>query len=121
MLKIYGVPISVHTRKVIVAALAKSLPYELIPVVPVVPGSPPANWREISPTRQIPAITEGDFTLADSAAICAYLERQHPAVPLYPGRRCPRRSATSTASRPRATSWWATGCRWPTWRWCPIS
>ena len=84
MLKIYGVPISVHTRKVIVAALAKSLPYELIPVVPVVPGNPPANWREISPTGQIPAITDGDFTLADSAAICAYLERLHPAAPLYP-------------------------------------
>lgn len=85
MLKIYGVPISVHTRKVIVAALAKSLPYELVPVVPVVPGSPPANWREISPTGQIPAITDGDFTLADSGAICAYLERLHPGTPLYPG------------------------------------
>lgn len=32
MLKIFGVPISVHTRKVIVAALAKGLPHEVVPV-----------------------------------------------------------------------------------------
>lgn len=84
MLRIYGVPISVHTRKVIVAAIAKGLPHEVVPVVPVVPHSPPPNWRELSPTGLIPAITDGDFTLADSSAICAYLERSYPAQPLYP-------------------------------------
>jgi glutathione S-transferase len=35
MLKIYGVPLSVHTRKVIVVARLKGLPYEVVPVVPV--------------------------------------------------------------------------------------
>ncbi len=84
MLKIHGVPISVHTRKVIVVALTKGLEYENLPVVPVIPGNPPANWREISPTGRIPAITDGDFTLCDSAAICAYLERLHPSPPAYP-------------------------------------
>lgn len=84
MLKIYGVPVSVHTRKVIVAAIAKGLPYEVVPVVPVIPDNPPANWRELSPTGLIPALTDGDFTISDSAAICAYLERLQPAQPLYP-------------------------------------
>src|SRR5512134_1786645 len=84
MLKIYGVPISVHTRKVIVVALAKELPHEVIPVVPVIPDSPPPNWRQVSPTGEIPALTDGDFTIADSAAICAYLERLHPDHPVYP-------------------------------------
>jgi glutathione S-transferase len=84
MLQIYGVPISVHTRKVIVAACHKRLPYQLTPVVPVIPGNPPANWRSLSPTGLIPAITDGDFTLADSTAICAYLERLHPEQALYP-------------------------------------
>jgi glutathione S-transferase len=84
MLKIYGVPISVHTRKVIVAARLKGLPFELVPVVPVIPDSPPANWRELSPTGKIPALQDGDFTLADSAAICAYLERKQPQPALYP-------------------------------------
>jgi len=93
MLKIYGVPISVHTRKVIVVALAKGLDFEVIPVVPVIPGNPPSNWRELSPTGKIPALTDGDFTVADSAAICAYLERIHPAQPVYPP--SPREFATS--------------------------
>jgi glutathione S-transferase len=84
MLKIYGVPISVHTRKVIVAAIAKDLPHEVIPVVPVIPGNPPPNWRELSPTGLIPALTDGDFSVADSAAICGYLERAYPDKPLYP-------------------------------------
>jgi glutathione S-transferase len=84
MLKIYGVPISVHTRKVIVAALAKGLPHEVVPVVPVIPGNPPPNWRELSPTGLIPALTDGDFTVADSAAICGYLDRAYPDKPLYP-------------------------------------
>jgi glutathione S-transferase len=84
MLKIYGVPISVHTRKVIVAARLKRLPFELVPVVPVIPDNPPANWRELSPTGRIPALEDGDFTLADSAAICAYLERKQPEPSLYP-------------------------------------
>ena len=43
MLKIYGVPISVHTRKVIVAALHKGLSFEVIPVVPVIPDKLPPN------------------------------------------------------------------------------
>jgi glutathione S-transferase len=93
VLTIYGVPISVHTRKVIVVALAKGLAHEVIPVVPVVPDSPPANWRELSPTGKIPALTDGDFTVADSAAICAYLERIHPAQPVYPS--APRDYATA--------------------------
>jgi glutathione S-transferase len=93
MLKIYGVPISVHTRKVIVVALAKGLEFETIPVVPVIPGNPPANWRELSPTGKIPALSDGDFTVADSAAICAYLEKIHPAQPVYPS--APRDYATA--------------------------
>jgi glutathione S-transferase len=84
MLKIYGAPISVHTRKVIVAAKLKRLPFELIPVVPVIPGNPPPNWRELSPTGNIPVLVDGDFVLPDSAAICAYLEREQPQPSLYP-------------------------------------
>jgi glutathione S-transferase len=84
VLKIYGVPISVHTRKVIVVALAKDLPHEVVPVVPVIPDNPPPNWRQLSPTGKIPALSDGDFTIGDSAAICAYLERIRPERPLYP-------------------------------------
>lgn len=84
MLKIYGVPISVHTRKAIVAAIAKKLPHEVVPVVPVIPGNPPANWRALSPTGKIPALEDGAFAVSDSAAICSYMERLQPEPPLYP-------------------------------------
>lgn len=84
MLTIYGVPISVHTRKVIVAARIKNLPFELVPVVPVMPDSLPPDWRRLSPTGLVPALQDGDFTLSDSAAICAYLERKWPKPSLYP-------------------------------------
>ena len=84
MLKIYGVPISVHTRKAIVVAIAKQLPHEVVPVVPVVPNNPPPNWRELSPTGKIPTLTDGDFVISDSAAICAYLERLRPEPSVYP-------------------------------------
>jgi glutathione S-transferase len=84
MLKIYGVPISVHTRKVIVVALAKGLQHEVVPVVPVVPGGPPPNWRDLSPTGKIPVLGDDDFSLCDSAAICAYMERLRPSPSVYP-------------------------------------
>jgi glutathione S-transferase len=84
MLKIYGVPVSVHTRKAIVVAIAKNLAHEVVPVVPVIPGNPPENWRELSPTGKIPALADGAFTVSDSAAICSYMERMQPEPSLYP-------------------------------------
>jgi glutathione S-transferase len=50
----------------------------------VIPFNPPPGWCDLSPTGKIPAFTDGDLTLCDSSVICAYLERTHPAPPLYP-------------------------------------
>lgn len=83
-MKIYGVPLSVHTRKVIVAARLKGIPFESQIVIPVVPGNPPSNWREISPTGLIPAIEDDSFRLADSTAIICYFERKQPQPALLP-------------------------------------
>ena len=82
MLKIHGVPFSAHTRKVIIAALEKGIPYEIVPVIPL---TPPAGWQDLSPLGLIPIIQDDDFTLADSTAICQYLDRAYPGVSLYPG------------------------------------
>jgi glutathione S-transferase len=81
MLKIYGVPFSAHTRKVIVTALEKEIPYELVPVIPL---TPPSGWAELSPLGSIPVIQEGDVTLADSSVIGLYLEKKYPERSLYP-------------------------------------
>ena len=82
MLKIHGVPFSAHTRKVIIAALEKGIPYELVPVIPL---TPPAGWQDLSPLGLIPIIQDGDFTLADSTAICQYFDRAYAGAALYPG------------------------------------
>jgi glutathione S-transferase len=84
MLIIHGVPLSVHTRKVIIAAIIKKLEYQFKVVIPVVPGNPPDNWNTLSPTGMIPVLQDGDYTLADSNAICLYLDRKHPASPVLP-------------------------------------
>jgi glutathione S-transferase len=81
MLTIHGVPISVHTRKVILAAIEKGIPYHNEPVIPF---HPPAGWDELSPTGKIPVVTQDDFALRDSSVICAYLEKTQPNPPLYP-------------------------------------
>jgi glutathione S-transferase len=87
MLRIYGVPFSVHTRKVIVAAIEKNLDYELRVVVPINPATVPPDWARLSPTGKIPVMEDGDVRLADSTVICAHLDRAYPAKPVYPAAR----------------------------------
>lgn len=81
MLTIHGVPVSVHTRKVIVTAIEKNLAYRNEPVIPF---NPPAGWDRLSPTGKIPVLSDGEFDLPDSSVICAYLERTQPEPSLYP-------------------------------------
>jgi glutathione S-transferase len=59
----------------------KGLPYDLVPMMPIA-ASP--EFEKISPMKKIPVYQEGDFTLADSSCIIAYLERTHPTPALYP-------------------------------------
>lgn len=81
MITLYGVPFSAHTRKVILAATHKALDFRVEPVVPL---APPDGWLELSPTGQIPALRDGDFSLSDSSVICAYLDRKYPGRSIYP-------------------------------------
>lgn len=63
----------------------KQLEYKLDPVSPF---APPPDFEKISPLKRIPVLrddSEGpDAVIPDSSAICAYLEKKHPAPPLYP-------------------------------------
>ena len=81
MFTIYGVPLSIHVRKVIIAALEKRLEHR---VETVFPFDPPPGWRDLSPTGKIPALQHGELTLADSSVIVAYLEKRFPELPLNP-------------------------------------
>jgi glutathione S-transferase len=83
MIKIYGVPFSAHTRKVLVGLNEKELPYELERLIPVLPNLP-AAFLQASPLKKIPVLVDGAVTLADSSVIALYLERVHPEHALYP-------------------------------------
>jgi glutathione S-transferase len=81
MLKIHGANVSPYVRKVRVYLAEKNIPYELIPVNPFAAGP---EYRKLSPLGKIPAMQDGDVTLADSSVICAYLEKKNPQPPLFP-------------------------------------
>ncbi|AUX68728.1 glutathione S-transferase [Porphyrobacter sp. HT-58-2] len=87
-LVIYGSPVSPFVRKVAGVCIAKSVPYE-IEAVNVF--DPPAWFRDISPMKRIPVLRDRAVaeegvagTIADSSAICAFIEKKHPAPALYP-------------------------------------
>jgi len=83
-MKLYGVPLSVHTRKVQLALRAKQLDHDLHVVIPIMEDTLPENWKILSPTGLIPVIEDGEFTLPDSGAILQYLDAKFPATPIIP-------------------------------------
>lgn len=72
---VYGAALSPFVRKVRACLLEKQLAHstELI-----IPGQQPEWFYAISPLGRIPALKDGDFTLCDSAVICAYLADKYP-------------------------------------------
>ena len=87
-LVIYGSPISPFVRKVGGVCIAKDVPYE---VEAINVFDPPAWFRDISPMKRIPVLRDRSVaeegiagTIADSSAICAMIEKKHPAPALYP-------------------------------------
>ena len=81
MITIHGSPVSPFVRKVLVCAVEKGIEHE---VNPVSPFPPPESHLKISPLGKIPALTDGDVAIPDSAAICGYLEKKFPNHPMYP-------------------------------------
>lgn len=80
-LKLYGAALSPFVRKTRVFLAEKEVDYE---AVHIDPNNPPEDYTRLNPLKRIPALEDGDRTLADSAVICAYLERRHPEPALYP-------------------------------------
>jgi glutathione S-transferase len=78
---LHGVTLSPFVRKVRCVLALKGIAYELVNVMP---GAMDARFRAKSPLSKIPVWEEGDWTLPDSSAIAAYLERIEPEPALYP-------------------------------------
>lgn len=81
MLTVHGSAGSPFVRKVLVLLTEKGVDFELNEVMPF---PAPKEHLEISPTGKIPAITDGDYSLPDSSAICGYLEKKYPEKNIYP-------------------------------------
>jgi glutathione S-transferase len=80
---LYGSSLSPYVRKVLACAGEKGIELELQPTG-AAPGQPSAEFLEASPFRKMPALRDGDYTLADSSAIVHYLEAVHPDPALIP-------------------------------------
>ena len=80
-MKVFGALLSPFVRKVCVALTEKGMDYELVLSSP---GSPDPDFVAASPFGKIPAIRDGDYTLADSTAIVTYLEAKQPSPALLP-------------------------------------
>jgi glutathione S-transferase len=78
---VYGSSRSPFVRKVLVFAAEKGLTVEHKPIG--IQDKSPA-FRACSPLGKMPGFADGAFELADSTAICHYLERRYPMPALFP-------------------------------------
>ena len=91
-MKIIGSFVSPYVRKVLACLNLKGLSYEIDPITPFFGND---EFERLSPLRRIPVLVDGDFSISDSSAICAYLDEAHDGYPLLP-----------TAPKDRARARW---------------
>jgi glutathione S-transferase len=79
--RLIGSFISPYVRKVLVCLDLKGIAYEIDPIIPFFGD---AEFERLSPVRRIPVLIDDEVELADSTAICEYLEDRYPSPPLLP-------------------------------------
>lgn len=80
-MQIFGFPTSPYVRKVMLIAAEKGVDATLEEATP---HKPTPGFLAASPFRMMPAMRDGDFSLADSTAIAFYLDAKYPDPPLLP-------------------------------------
>ncbi len=88
-LTLLGAPLSPFVRKARLCLLEKGLDYQLEMILPF---AQPAWYFELNPLGRIPALKDGDFSLADSSVICQYLEDKYPERPRLLGESAEQRA-----------------------------
>ncbi|OWY27224.1 glutathione transferase [Herbaspirillum robiniae] len=71
--------ISPYAMSAFVTLTEKGLPFELLTIDLATRQNQGAGYASVSLTRRVPALTDGDFHLAESTAISEYLEERFPA------------------------------------------
>ncbi|MGB7405270.1 MAG: glutathione S-transferase family protein [Pacificimonas sp.] len=80
-MKLYGATLSPYVRKAAAFMNEKMLNWEHV-VVGL--GAKDEDFLGASPLGKIPAFRDGDYSLADSTAICVYLDAAYPKTRLIP-------------------------------------
>ncbi|MEM8827711.1 MAG: glutathione S-transferase family protein, partial [Pseudomonadota bacterium] len=78
---LYGATLSPYVRKAAAFLNEKMLNWDHV-VIGL--GASDPKFLDASPLKKIPAFTDGDFSLADSTAICVYLDAAYPEPRLIP-------------------------------------
>lgn len=82
-MKVHGALISPNVRKVVIACMVKGIEFEPNILIPG-PDLKKPEFLRINPLGLIPALEDGEFTIADSNVILQYLDEKHPQTPLLP-------------------------------------
>jgi glutathione S-transferase len=77
---VYGSTLSPYVLKTVAFATEKGFDFELHPTS----MDPASDFAVCSPFRKMPALRDGDFTLADSTAIITYIDAVKPDPELLP-------------------------------------
>ena len=78
---LHGVSASPYVRKVQAVLNTKGIDYKINPIIPFGDKS---ELLALNPLGKIPVYQDDSVTLGDSSVICAYLEKNHPDISLYP-------------------------------------
>src|ERR1044072_2769264 len=79
---LYGAPASVFVRKPRILLQEKHIPFQVDPIN--LNEYVTEDFKNASPLNKIPALKDGDYYLADSSAICAYIDKKFPNPGFYP-------------------------------------
>jgi glutathione S-transferase len=85
VIKIMGTSLSPWVRRVLICLEERHIPYQHVPLIPAsLGGEANEEFDRVSPLGKIPAMIAGTVNLADSLAICAFLDGQHDQKKLIP-------------------------------------
>lgn len=83
-MKLYNYFRSSASYRVRIALALKGLDYDYIPVHLVKREHLEADYANVSASRLVPSLQDGEALLSQSLAICEYLDETHPQPPLLP-------------------------------------
>jgi len=76
--------LSPYAMSAFVALKEKGIPFEIVPVNLQAGEQRSTAYAGLSTTQRVPTISDGDFNLSESSAICEYLDEAYPGPRLYP-------------------------------------